>query len=208
MQLLRRDARLGLPPGRRARRSRPLAEADVRLSRAPAARPYERRHAALDELERRHEVSETLAPRKEYLLDVQDPDGNWYKGRLTGPAHRPEEEDRYGGLTQVYLTEDERVLVLHGEGTPLRAVAGRRPRALPSPDPLCRFVRGSVARSARSRSSTVVTFGRATRRASVGRGSSRFRLPHARAAPSSRLLLLTREGRVEPGDGNENADGS
>jgi hypothetical protein len=61
--------------------------------------------AVRDELDRRNAVSKTLDRPETYELDLEDRDGNHYIGRITGKLIA--DDDR----NQVYLTDDERVIV-------------------------------------------------------------------------------------------------
>ena len=67
------------------------------------------RDAVTDELERRATVSKTLAAPTEHLVDVEDPDGRTYTGRITGEMLHASDNDTSDPY--VYLTDDERVLV-------------------------------------------------------------------------------------------------
>jgi hypothetical protein len=67
------------------------------------------RDALTTEMERRDAMSETLTDAKEIELELEDNDGNPYKGRFTG-----KEIDR-DGSDAVYLTDDERVLIYDAE---------------------------------------------------------------------------------------------
>jgi hypothetical protein len=84
--------------GRRAK------EAELPLSRLLQA-------AVADELERRHAMAGTLSETQTYEVDVENDDGKIYTGRITGTRIA---ED-YRNDTQVFATDDDRVIVYDGE---------------------------------------------------------------------------------------------
>src|SRR5262245_55133916 len=68
------------------------------------------RTAVVDELERRKVVSETLAETEIHEVTIEDEDGRPYTGRITGKRlYGPDYHH-----TEVFLTDDERVLVYDG----------------------------------------------------------------------------------------------
>jgi hypothetical protein len=69
--------------------------------------------AVFDELERRAAMSATLNEPQTYEVAIEDRDGGAYTGRITG-KEIASGEDRHGNLTQIFLTEDERVLIYDG----------------------------------------------------------------------------------------------
>jgi hypothetical protein len=69
------------------------------------------RDAVVDELERREAMAATLADPQMFKLEIEDRDGTAYTGRITGKLIAA--DDRKG--VEVYLTEDERVILYDGE---------------------------------------------------------------------------------------------
>jgi hypothetical protein len=68
------------------------------------------RDAVTDELERRTAVSTTLDQPQTYELSLEDEDGRYYTGRITGKEIAYDERSGHS-VIKVYLTEDERVIV-------------------------------------------------------------------------------------------------
>jgi hypothetical protein len=79
---------------------RKAKEAGINLSRML-------RDAVEEEMDRREAVAETLGGAVEHLLECTDEEGRSYTGRLVGSLI----SDHDAGGRNVYLTEDERVLV-------------------------------------------------------------------------------------------------
>src|SRR5262245_28047518 len=83
-----------------------------RAKRADLAFSQLLRDAVTAELERREAMASTLTDDPQtFELELEDKDGFTYKGRITGKLITSEER---GGL-DVYLTEDERVILYYGE---------------------------------------------------------------------------------------------
>jgi post-segregation antitoxin (ccd killing protein) len=64
------------------------------------------RDAVEQELERRKAVQAAIDTPQAFEIDLEDKDGHFYKGRITGAVIASD-----GGDVTVYLTDDERVLV-------------------------------------------------------------------------------------------------
>ncbi len=80
-------------------------EADLPLSRLL-------REAVIDELERRRTVAQTLSAPQTFEFAVQDGEGSFFTGRLTGKEIAHDDRRR----TNVYVTDDERVIVVVEDG--------------------------------------------------------------------------------------------
>jgi post-segregation antitoxin (ccd killing protein) len=69
------------------------------------------RDAVVDELERREAMAATLADPQTFKLAIEDRDGTAYTGRIKGKLLAADDRNR----VEVYLTEDERVILYDGE---------------------------------------------------------------------------------------------
>ena len=69
------------------------------------------RDAVTEELERQQTVSNTLSTPQTFDLDLQDADGRWYVGRVTGTEIAINDD----GDVVIYLTDDERVIAYEAE---------------------------------------------------------------------------------------------